>query len=575
MRRLLAVGQVRRGRDVGGVRSVDHGVDRDRRGVRTVASRSPGRGTGGLGCGSVTGGVGTGPPRRRLRLRPPDHDQRAEEGDRRGEQQGLRHRLGEPGVEELRQLRAGGGLVDVATTGDLRQVDGETAGDQGGDGRAAEHRTDLTRGVEDARAGPRLVHREVAGGGRRDRPPDARHRDAHEGARDEQPPDGHIRGQHPRVEEQRDREEQEARRGDVLRVDLVDQATHQRREHAGEHGGRREHQGRLGRRETADGLEVEHERQRHAGDGEADGRDRTVREREVAVAEQRERQQRLLLVHRLPDHERDQHDDARDDEPPDADRAPDDAPVVGAALLDAEDEEEHADGRQDDAQDVEAVRVRRELRHETHREDERDDADGHVDEEDPLPAEGVDQDTAEQRADQGRDAGDGAPQTHGRTAAVGREDAGDDRHRLRRHECRAEALHDAGGDQHPDAAAGHVAGEPAPGGGQREDHEADQVDVLRAEPVAEAAGDEQGHGVGEQVRAGDPDDRVVVGAEVEPLHDGGVGHRHDGGVDEDHEEPDDQGPEGRPGLQFSFHGCLSLSAACGRPRRSLPRRGRR
>ena len=36
--------------------------------------------------------------------------------------------------------------------------------------------------------------------------------------------------------------------------------------------------------------------------------------------------------------------------------------------------------------------------------------------------------------------------------------------------------------------------------------EPDEVEVLRAEAVAEPAGDQQRHGVGEQVGAGDPDD---------------------------------------------------------------------
>ena len=59
-----------------------------------------------------------------------------------------------------------------------------------------------------------------------------------------------------------------------------------------------------------------------------------------------------------------------------------------------------------------------------------------------------------------------------------------------------------------------VAGEPAPQRGQGEDHESGQVELLRAEAVAEPAGDQQRHGVGEQVGAGHPDHRVDVGVEA-------------------------------------------------------------
>ena len=51
------------------------------------------------------------------------------------------------------------------------------------------------------------------------------------------------------------------------------------------------------------------------------------------------------------------------------------APVVGLALLDAEGEQEHADGAERDADPVEAVAVGLQHRHEPPREDEADDAD--------------------------------------------------------------------------------------------------------------------------------------------------------------------------------------------------------
>ena len=89
-----------------------------------------------------------------------------------------------------------------------------------------------------------------------------------------------------------------------------------------------------------------------------------VRDREVAVLEQLERHERLALGARLRPDEDAHHDDAGDDHAPDGDRPPDDAPVVVLALLQAEDDQEEADGAEDDAEDVEPVRVRRQVRHE-------------------------------------------------------------------------------------------------------------------------------------------------------------------------------------------------------------------
>ena len=146
--------------------------------------------------------------------------------------------------------------------------------------------------------------------------------------------------------------------------------------------------------------------------------------------------------------------------------------------------------------DVEPVRVRRQVRHEDPRHHESDDADRDVDEEDPLPAEAVDEQAAGERADEGRDTGGGAPQSHGGAATIRREGAGDDGHGLRRHERRAEPLHRAGDDQQLERSR-----QAAPERGEGEDREPDEIDPLRAEAVAEAPGDQQRHRVGEQVRA--------------------------------------------------------------------------
>ena len=75
------------------------------------------------------------------------------------------------------------------------------------------------------------------------------------------------------------------------------------------------------------------------------------------------------------------------------------------------------------------------------------DADRHVDEEDPLPAEVVDQDATGQRADQRGDSRGGAPHAHRGAPPLRREDPGDRRQGLRGQQGGPDALHHAGGDE--------------------------------------------------------------------------------------------------------------------------------
>ena len=168
----------------------------------------------------------------------------------------------------------------------------------------------------------------------------------------------------------------------------------------------------------------------------------------------------------------------------------------------------------------------------------------------------VDEHTAQDRPDQGGHARRRTPQGHRLAAALGGEDPRDDRHRLRRHHRGAEALEDAGDDQHLDRP-----GQAAPQRGQREDGQADQVEVLGPEPVTEPPGDEHRHRVGEQVGAGHPDDGVHVGVQVRD--DRGGRHGDDRGVDEDHEEPDAQGEERRPRVDLGGHVSGRLAARRG------------
>lgn len=94
---------------------------------------------------------------------------------------------------------------------------------------------------------------------------------------------------------------------------------------------------------------------------------------------------------RLPGDEADEHEQTGTDEHGDRHRSGDRAPVVLLPLLQAEGHEEEADGRQRDPEPVHRVRVHLQARDEAEGGDQADDPDRHVDEEDPLPAEGVEE----------------------------------------------------------------------------------------------------------------------------------------------------------------------------------------
>ncbi len=265
-----------------------------------------------------------------------------------------------------------------------------------------------------------------------------------------------------------------------------------------------------------------------------------VGEREVAVAEERQRDEGFRAHAALPPHEDAEHEQADADEQRHREDPADGPPVVGLALLDAEDQAEHADRRRGPRRPGRTSGCASPAGHQPQGEDEADQSDRHVDEEDPLPAGAVDEQAADQRTDERRDPRRGAPQGHRLPALVGGEGPGDDRHGLRRHQRRAQALDDASHDQ-----LGDRPGQPAPQGGGGEQGEPDEIDVLRPEPVTQPAGDEQGHRIRQQVGAGDPDDGVHVG--VQPADDRRGRDRHDRRVDEDHEEAQDQCPQRRPG----------------------------
>ena len=227
--------------------------------------------------------------------------------------------------------------------------------------------------------------------------------------------------------------EPEAR--EQARVQPVGEAADEARQRDRHHGHRHQQQRRLGRAPAAHDLRPDHQRDRHRRDREAHRRDRDVGEREVAVSR---RGQAAPAARgccgpaRARTRARKSKDGRRSRARPRVFQSywwPSWMPKTSRNMpmpLSATPSQSKRWGAGGQRRDQPPG------------EHERDRTDRHVDEEDPLPAEPVDQHAAEDRADQRGDAGGGAPQGHRGAPAGGREDPGDDRHRLRRDHRRAE-----------------------------------------------------------------------------------------------------------------------------------------
>ena len=221
-----------------------------------------------------------------------------------------------------------------------------------------------------------------------------------------------------------------------------------------------------------------------------------------------QRHQRLARVAGLP-HARTagEHDEAGDDQRQHADRPGDRAPVVLVALLDAEDQQEHADAAERDAQPVEAGGCGSAASAPAAR---------------PATKPTMPTGMLMKKIHSQPSASTSTPPRIGPTSvatpavaphsaiAWPRRSAGKIRVMIAI-VCGViieapRPWNDPGDDQPLDRA-----GQPAPQRGEREDRQPEQVEPLGAEPVAEPAGDQHRHGVGQQVGAGHPDDVVHVG----------------------------------------------------------------
>ena len=302
---------------------------------------------------------------------------------------------------------------------------GQFGGDAGRHQRrhagAAQHRPHLAGCVVDPRTRPGQSHRQVASRRRPQRRPGERHPGAHRSQRQQQSPDRSGRRHLDRQPGQCDRQQQEAEPDDRPGMGPIHDPPHDRRQHPGGHRHRGGRQRGTRRRQPAHPLRVEHQRQDHRRHRDGDRRDAHVGEAEIPVVEPPQRDERLTAVPRLPPHE--------------------------------------------------------------HRQREPDDADRNVDEEDPRPAETVNQHPARQRADQRGDPGRRTPDTQCHPTPVGREDPGDGRQGLRGQQGRADTLDHPRDDQHAD-----TSGQPAPQRSGGEHPQPQDVEVFRPEPVAQAAG---------------------------------------------------------------------------------------
>jgi hypothetical protein len=269
---------------------------------------------------------------------------------------------------------------------------------------------------------------------------------------------------------------------------------------------------------------------------EADEQHDHVRTRERPVLEEGE----VEHGHPLAQLEQDEDEecDSRDCEEPDD---PSRRPPVFVRLDERVGECEEPDPGGEEPRQVETLLGRRvpRLVDDEPGDDDRQDADGNVDEEDPVPADVLCDETADQRSDRQGQRGDARPDADRHPALPRREGGGDDRERGGVHEGRADALDDPRADQDL-RATGQAAGER----GAREDDEPDDEDAPPAEQVGQLPAREHEHAEGERVAVehplelGDPDAEVVLDRRQR--------HVHDRVVEHDHEEPECDGSQRPP-----------------------------
>ena len=267
--------------------------------------------------------------------------------------------------------------------------------------------------------------------------------------------------------------------------------------------------------------EIEEEREQRCRDRE--GRELNAGER--APAEQPERQHRLS--HALLDRrERREHDRRAGKQTEDQRASP--ALVVAAQERQHEHQQPAAEARQPKPVHARGVRIAR-LAQLRERGRDHGDADRHIDEEDPAPAEAVGDRTSHQRAHGDGHADRGAVDAHRRSALpTGWELLRNQREGDREHRGGADALHGT-----RDVQEGGIRREPGGQRGGREDPKPRGEHAAAPQAVGERAGGEHHGGERERVSVDHPLQVGEVGRQV--LLDRGEGRVHDRDVQQEHE----------------------------------------
>ncbi len=320
--------------------------------------------------------------------------------------------------------------------------------------------------------------------------------------------------------------------------------------------------------QVLDGYELEPDegehRQHDAAHGGAEGR----------AGEQPHVDERMLALALAP-YEDDQQQDTDEDG---AQRGRAEQRLAAADALDAEDDTEHAERRDDGADGVPGpVALAPGLRQQPASYQGHDRHHRNVDEEDRAPPEVLDEEAAEDRSDGCADGGHRAPHADGdRPLAPVGEDLAQDRQRGRHDHRAADAEQGAGDHQRL-----RVGGQRGGGRGRAEQAVPQQEDAPAAHPVAERAEEDEQGRRDQRIDVHDPQQFHRPGTQV--LGDRRHRHVQDGGVQRDEQqadaEHDQYGPavgaassmpgntrrplaagRGRPG--HSRTSCHALAAAC-------------
>ena len=220
-------------------------------------------------------------------------------------------------------------------------------------------------------------------------------------------------------------------------------------------------------------------------------------------------------------------------------------PALRVAADEAEDQQEEGKREGDDAGEVDRLRVLGEdVDDLALGQDHRPDPDRDVEEEDPLPAEALGDDAADQRPDRDRAADHGSPDAERGRPVFAVELLADQGQRGGEHPGAADALQPA-----REVEQGRVLGDAAEERGEGEDPEPDREHAPAPEPVAERAGGEQEGGEGQRVGIDDPLQAGEAG--VQFTLDVRQGDVDDGDVEQQHERRDRDQDQGPP---FPLHG---------------------